>query len=332
SSASTGCVDQETRGITITDPVANFAADVVFGCGPLTVNFTETSTDATAFFWDFGDGNTSNAANPSHTYTASGEYTVMLIASDANCTDTLIRTNYIDVIGPDANFSAGTLTGCAPLGVTFTDLSVADAGTSLVNWQWDFGDGGVGTGPNPSYTFNTPGNYDITLRVLDSEGCIDSITRTSYIQPTFPTADFTTSDSTGCPGALISFINQSVGSGLTYNWDFGDGTSSSAPNPIHLFPGNGSYNVTLSVTDANGCVDTRIRSGFISIANPTANFTTDTTSATCPPLTVNFTDLSSADVISWYWDFGDGTISTEANPNHIYQAPGEYAVSLTVTD
>ncbi|MEO1585998.1 MAG: PKD domain-containing protein, partial [Bacteroidota bacterium] len=330
SSTTTGCVDNEQANISITNPTANFTSDVDFGCGPLEVNFTETSSNATAFFWDFGDGNTSTAANPTHTYAASGEFTVTLIASDGNCADTLVRTNYIDVIGPDANFSAGTLTGCAPLGVTFTDLSVADSGTSLVNWQWDFGDGGVGTGPNPTYTFNTPGDYDITLRVLDSEGCIDSITRTSYIQPTFPTAEFTTTDSTGCPGSLISFINQSIGQGLSYNWDFGDGTSSSAPNPIHLFPGNGNYNITLTVTDANGCSDARVKSSFISIANPTANFVADTTSATCPPLTVNFTDISSADVVSWYWDFGDGSTSTLANPSKIYATAGDFTVRLIV--
>lgn len=326
-----GCVDDFQITIPITDPTAGFTADVTYGCAPMDVNFTNASLDAVAYVWDFGDGNTSTAANPTHQYLNPGTYTVQLIASDGVCTDTLTRTNYIRAVGPTADFGADLFTGCAPLPVTFTDASTADAGTTITNWLWQFGDGGVSTLQNPTYTYNTAGLYDVTLIVLDSEGCQATVTRSNYINPTFPTANFTSNDTISCPGAFISFLNQSSGTGLSYIWNFGDGTTSTAINPTKVYPANASYTVSLQTTDLNGCVDTRIKSGFVTVGQPTAAFTADNTTATCPPLTVNFKNNSSANVISSFWDFGDGSTSTLSNPSKIYASAGIFDVTLIVT-
>ncbi|MEO0474011.1 MAG: PKD domain-containing protein, partial [Bacteroidota bacterium] len=195
----------------------------------------------------------------------------------------------------------------------------------------DFGDGNTGFGPSPTHTYTNPGQYDVTLTVLDTEGCIISLTRSQYINPTFPNADFVSPDTIACPGAFISFSSASTGVGLSYNWDFGDGNSSTAVNPTHQYAGNGAYTVSLTVTDVNGCADTEGKLNYIVVGQPSAAFTADTTSATCPPLTVNFTDQSSPDVISWDWDFGDGSISNLPNPSKIYTVAGTYDVQLIVT-
>ncbi|RMG54101.1 MAG: PKD domain-containing protein, partial [Bacteroidetes bacterium] len=239
-----GCVNQATQNLVVTDPQAGFTASDTYGCAPLAVNFGNTSVDATNYLWDFGDGTTSTAANPSHTYTSTGTYTVTLIASDGACADTMVQTSYIEVIGGTVDFVVNSTNGCAPLPVHFNDASTPYPGTSIVGWSWQFGDGGTSFAPNPNYTYSNPGSYDVTLTIIDSEGCSASITKANYVNPTYPTAGFVTTDTVACPGAFISFTNQSSGNGLSYLWNFGDGTTGTAPNPTHLYPGNGIYTVS----------------------------------------------------------------------------------------
>ncbi|GAB4406115.1 MAG: hypothetical protein OHK0039_07600 [Bacteroidia bacterium] len=326
-----GCVNQAIQNIPITNPDAGFTVNDRLGCAPFDVQFTNTSTQANGYLWSFGDGATSTAANPAHTYAQPGLYTVRLIASDGVCSDTLLIPNYVRVIGASANFTASTLTGCAPLAVTFNDTSVPFGSATIVGWQWTFGDGNTSSQPNPTHVYAAPGSYSVSLTVLDDQGCQATLTRNQYITPTFPTANFVTTDTVACPGAFISFTSLSTGVGLSYLWDFGDGTTATTPNPTHLYPGNGIYHVSLQVTDVNGCSDTRVRMGYVNIGQPTASFTADTTSATCPPLTVNFLDQSSPNVVAWYWDFGDGSTSILRNPSKIYTAAGDYTVRLIVT-
>ncbi|WNJ20360.1 PKD domain-containing protein [Pontibacter sp. G13] len=327
-----GCVNQMTQQIAMTNPIANFSAPTTFGCAPMTVGFVNNSVGTINYLWDFGDGNISTDASPSHTYDSPGVYTVQLVASDGICADTLTLTNYINTVGPSADFTQNIQTGCAPLPVTFTSTSTPSPSSSIVNYVWNFGDGGVAVGPNPTYSFSSAGSWDVTLTVLDANGCQDTITRTDLILPTQPDADFISADTLSCPGGFISFTNLSTGNGLSYLWDFGDGTSSTVPDPTHLYPANANYTVTLVVTDINGCTDIDGRLNYISVGKPTAAFVADSTNATCPPLLVNFSDVSSADVTDYYWDFGDGSISTLANPSKIYARAGAYDITLIVTN
>ncbi|MEL7529678.1 MAG: PKD domain-containing protein [Bacteroidota bacterium] len=330
---STGCTDQFSQTLDIFPPTANFTASANNGCVGLPVNFTNNSTFANTYFWDFGDGNTSTAANPTHTYSTPGLFDVTLIVNNNNgCADTLIMPALMDIVGPQAQFQANITTGCAPLAVSFTDLSTTfPAGTFITGWSWDFGDGGTSFSQNPSYTYNQIGSYDVSLVVADNQGCVDTLTLANYLNPTFPTADFSTADTISCPGALTAFTNLSTGVGNSYLWDFGDGTTSSAVNPVHAYPPNGTYTVSLTVTDINGCVSNTIKQNLVSIGLPAANFFANPTQQACPPLTVNFTDLSSPTVTNWLWDFGDGSTSTLANPSKIYNIPGDFDVTLVVT-
>ncbi len=165
-------------------PVADFSATPLTGNAPLAVQFTDLSTGATAWQWDFGDGANSTQKNPSHTYQSAGSYTVMLTASNTAGQSLKIKTAYIAVSQapqpPVADFTATPLTGNAPLAVQFTDLS-----TGATAWLWNFGDGASSTQQNPSHTYQNAGSYTVTLTASNAAG--QSVkTKTNYIAVSQP--------------------------------------------------------------------------------------------------------------------------------------------------
>ncbi len=181
SSSGQGCNDTQTKTGYITvagGPVADFSGSPTSGTEPLTVNFTDQSTDATGWSWDFGDGGNSTSQNPSHTY-AAGTYTVTLTATNACGSDIAQKVDYITVspcVAPTADFSGSPTTGCAPLAVNFSDLSVGNP----TSWDWNFGDGGGSTAQNPSHTFAAAGCYTVTLTVANGCGS-DATTKVDYV-------------------------------------------------------------------------------------------------------------------------------------------------------
>jgi serine protease len=166
-------------------PVANFSGTPTSGTAPLTVAFTDLSTNGpTSWAWTFGDGGTSTAQNPSHTYTSAGTYTVTLTATNSYGSDGETKTGYISVSNPPtnppvANFSGTPTSGTAPLTVAFTDLST----NTPTSWSWTFGDGGTSTAQNPSHTYTSAGTYTVTLTATNSYGS-DGETKTDYITVT----------------------------------------------------------------------------------------------------------------------------------------------------
>jgi len=140
-------------------PVANFNSNFTSGYAPLSVQFTDFSTNATKWNWDFGDGNISTEQNPVHTYSASGSYTVTLAASNENGTNSTFSTmTVLQTVLPVANFSSNFTIGYTPLSVQFTDLS-----DNATGWNWDFGDGNISTEQNPMHTYSVAGNYTVNL-------------------------------------------------------------------------------------------------------------------------------------------------------------------------
>ena len=158
---------------------------------------------------------------------------------------------------PVADFSVSVTQRCNSLQAQFTDLSTGNP----TSWFWNFGDGQTSNTQNPSVTYTRPGIYSVSLTVQNSIGK-DSITKTNYIVvDSFLTARFIRTQSTGCAPSSVAFIDQSIpGSGAitSWHWNFGDGTTSDSTNPIHIYTDTGSFNVTLIVTNANGCRDTNI--------------------------------------------------------------------------
>jgi PKD repeat protein len=169
--------------ISVSDPppVAEFVGNPTSGTAPLTVNFTDLSTNnPTSWTWGFGDNSSSNLQNPTHVYENPGLYTVYLIATNASGTDWEIKTDYIHVTEdgdpPVADFSGSPTSGNAPLTVNFTDLS----SNSPTSWSWNFGDNGTSNVKNPTHVYTNPGDYTVTLTATNAFGS-DTEVKVNYI-------------------------------------------------------------------------------------------------------------------------------------------------------
>ncbi|MEM7038182.1 MAG: PKD domain-containing protein, partial [Bacteroidota bacterium] len=321
----------------LAQPVPGFTiapGDSTEGCSPLVVNFVNTTTGATSYVWDFGNGNTSTLVNPGATYSAPGQYTVKLVATGPGGVDSVVQTNYITVFqDPQAAFTSNITMGCAPLTVNFSDLSTpGDAPISA--WLWDFGDGNISMSQNPTHTFASVGSFNVSLVVVDTNGCSTTLLLNNYIQTSDgPNISFTANPTNACvPPLMVNFTNTTTGiAPLTYQWDFGDGSpTSNAQNPSHTYTTAGSYTVTLIVTDGLGCADTLVDPNLIIISDVFADFSANDTTV-CTGDLVTFTDLSTGGPNSWMWNFGDGNTSTAQNPTHTYNTPGNYPVTLAVS-
>jgi len=311
-------------------PVANFTASPLASCSPFIVNFQDLSTGSPASWsWSFGNGNTSTIQNPSATYFTPGTYTVSLIVTNANGSNTLTRAQYITVYEPPAvNFIANTTSGCFPLRVQFTDLSSAGTGNTNTTWQWDFGNGATSTLQNPLAVYSTAGLFAVTLKVTNDKGCTKTFARPNYIAVTSGiTAGFTHTQPTVCSSpATISFTNTSTGPPtLSYQWYFGDGNFSAVTNPVYTYNSNGSFIVTLIATSTAGCQDT-LRSAPITIGGFTTSFSAP--NSVCINEVVNFTNTSSPAPVNANWTFGDGGTAAGINATHSYTTPGVYTIGL----
>ncbi len=326
----TGCTDVELKTVRIADLQPDFTVTNTVGCAPYLATFQDNSRDAVAYRWYFGTGDSSNLANPAYTYTDTGKFTVRLRVTDVNgCVKFFERPDYVSVHQPFAKFFGSPVSGCAPLNVQFIDSSTAYDAT-VVAWHWDFGTGDTAVGPTPNYTFDNPGDFNVTLTVTDDIGCQNAITYGKFVKPTFPAPSFTV-DTLACTANAITFTNTSVGDNLSFVWDFGDSNTSTGVSPTHLYTVEGNYTVMLTATDANGCDSTLALPGLVEVRNPVAGFMADSTFSPCPPFLVNFSDTSSSDIVSWFWDFGDGETSALPDPTHVYLEPDTYAVTLVTT-
>jgi len=169
---------------------------------------------------------------------------------------------------PVAAFSGNPLSGETPLDVSFTDLSTGD----ISSWAWNFGDGvGTSTLPDPTYTYTTAGDYTVSLTVTGPGGS-DTETKTNYIhvsEPQPPVADFSGSPTTGKAPLLVQFTDLSTGSVSAWSWSFGDGDSSAAQNPTHVYADVGDHTVTLTVTGTLGS-DSKTVTNYIHVSEPAA--------------------------------------------------------------
>ncbi|HEY7613574.1 MAG TPA: PKD domain-containing protein [Gemmatimonadales bacterium] len=225
---------------------------------------------------------------------------------------------------------------CASGACRFADGSTDPDGT-VSSWQWNFGDGTSSTQRNPSHTFASAGTYDVRLTVTDDRGGQGTSMKqvTAEDPPNAPpTADLTWT----CTGLDCSFTDASSdndGSITAWAWTLGDGETSDVANPSHTYGAEGTYTVSLAVTDDEGAPSAPVSKQVTvrlpgSNVNPVAAFT-----SSCTDLTCNFTDQSTDEdgrVALWSWSFGDGTTSAAQNPSRTYASGGTYSVTLVVTD
>ncbi|MBN1167917.1 MAG: PKD domain-containing protein [Methanospirillaceae archaeon] len=328
-----GCV---TVGPEYQIPVADFTGSPTMGMAPLTVSFTDLSlNNPLEWVWDFGDETTSLEQNPLHVYTQPGTYSVDLFVSNPAGMDHKIIAGYITVLSPveipDAEFSAAPRSGYAPLAVYFTDQSTGDPET----WQWDFGDGSVSTERNPSYVYTEEGMYTVSLTVANSAGQSEEI-KNNYIivepEPIPVQAAFIGEPRYGNAPLTVQFTDLSTGGPESWLWSFGDGTTSTERNPVHVYKEPGIYTVYLTVMRGSDR-STEIQSEYITVypggEPPVADFIGTPTAGNIP-LHVQFTDISLNEPEFWSWNFGDGQTSQSRNPTHIFQAEGSYTITLSV--
>ena len=232
---------------------------------------------------------------------------------------------------PIAGFSGTPTSGNAPLAVTFTDSST---GTSITSWAWTFGDGGTSTSKNPAaHTYANPGTYTVSHTATNAGGS-NTKTIVGYIivHNATPTAKFNTNVTSGFVPLGVQFTDTSTGNNIySWSWDFGDTTSSTSQNAVHVYSTAGTYTANLTVTNDGGSSST---TKTITVKNipPVAKFTaTPVTGNT--PLTVQFTDQSTGiNINTWLWNFGDGQTSPLQSPSHQYTSPGAYTVILTASN
>jgi PKD repeat protein len=317
-----------------TAPVAAFTQDKTSGPSPLTVKFTSQSTgQITAYSWVFGDGQTSTEQNPSHQFVAVGTYNVILTVTGPGGTSSVTRKITVEdpvIPAPKAAFQTDRNSGDAPLTVQFINQSTGQ----ITNYIWDFGDTETSVDMNPAHTYANPGNFTVTLTTIGPGGQTKAQAQITVTRkPDAPVAAFTPSATSGTAPFQVTFANQSTGQITTYLWEFGDGQTSADQNPSHTYAQPGTYTVTLTVTGPGGTSNAKAAlTATQPVQAPKAAFTQDQNTGPAP-LAVQFTNQSTGESLTYSWDFGDGSpTAAEANPQHAFANPGNYTVTLTVSN
>ena len=316
-----------------TTNAAYFTATATTGYAPYSVPFLSYGNGILSYSWAFGDGGTSTNANPTYVYNAAGTNTVTLTVTTASGTTTYTRTNYIRAYTqPVLGFTAGPLTGEAPMSVTFTNTSTGT--NSVTAWRWTFNSVNVtATTPVTNYTFTTPGNYAVALRATTPVGTI-TVTSNAFVIGTTNPAYFVGSATSAYAPVTNTFTCLGVGA-TNYSWSFGDGGTSTNANPTYVYNSRGTNTVTLTVGTAGG-LKTWTRTNYVTAYDlPAVAFTASPRSGK-GPLAVTFTNTSgnTNSVTAWRWTFGSVNVTTNV-PVYTYTFtntnPTNYNISLRAT-
>lgn len=307
-----------------------------------TVHFYDQSIgDPIAWFWDFGDGAISTEQNPIYTYPNSGNYFVTLTITTANgCSSTSAKIVYVggQPGGCQASFNYFNSNPAYPNQIQFTDQSFGNP----QNWFWDFGDGTYSSEQNPNHTYLNAGLYNVCLSISSPDSsCNDMLCMPIFIgnpggdcQANYSyLIEYIGDTMGGITGATVQFFDQSIGNINSWFWSFGDGTSSTEQNPVHVFMPNSAFMVCLTVQGDSSCtstfcdtiftgmqVDCQASFYYYPIGTPNQNINT-----------FQFENTSTGSFTNVMWDFGDGNYSTEPSPIHTF-TQGIWNVCLTISD
>ncbi len=306
-------------------------ADINEGCLPLEVSFAGPAGQP-SYFWDFMDGAVASTQNPTNTFGEAGTFNVELRETQGG---TLIGTITINVYErPEVTIAADPAGGCAPLNTTFTSNLAGNSAIVGTSYQWSFGDGSSGSGATTNHTYNNGGTFDIGLQVTTNlTGCdVTQLFPGTITATEQPDAGFTLSPNpaVSCTAPLeVSFNNTSTSPGLTYEWDFGNGQTSTAVNPPSItYTEEGSFDVVLTATNGAGC--SRVITRNVNIGNPLASFAIPDTICLNQSVTID----NNSTIGAYSWDFGadaDPATSNQVNPAVSYSTPGNKTISLNVT-
>ena len=328
-----GCTDSIKRTIEIGKVNTTYTVPGNI-CPKAPVQFVNTSAPRPIrSFWRFSDGKTDTLRNPIVSFATAGTYTVTLINTYDICTDSLTKT-FTVLPAPKVDFVAVDTGKCAaPFTVTFANKT-ADG----VSYVWDFGDStATSTDANPTHTYTKGGDFNVMLVAKGTNGCNDTLMQKSFIEIKKPQIKLPGLPRGGCLPYNTTFEADIISPDaiVSYQWNFGDGNTSTSEKPSHSYTKKGTYDVTLTITTKGGCTETLripaaikvgnlpepkfIAEKFIGCAYRDIQFTNQTIDTTTPPL-------------EYFWQFSDGSTSTEISPKHIFTGVGVIDVSLTAID
>ncbi|XZF12804.1 PKD domain-containing protein [Chitinophagaceae bacterium MMS25-I14] len=325
-----GCTDSVLAAdyIKVRKPVANFSATATTSCPGRPITFLNNSQGASLdYTWYFGDGTTSTATSPQHSYSQTGTYTVKLVIHDgvAGCKDSITKVDYITIVNkPTAGFTlSDTFKICSPLVV-----STSNSSAGATSYLWQFGDGGTSPFATPTHVYQ-PGIFNVLLIATNQYGCSD--TAKSRVRVLGYAGELSYSPLSGCAPLTVNFtaLEHNV-PGFVY--DFADGTilATTSLTATHTYLHAGPYVPALIMTDNAGCSATSMGLDTIKADGVYGGFTYSPYPA-CDKGTLQFLDTSRAaysTISTRYWIFHDGQTSTAANPSHSYPGTGTYNITL----
>ena len=331
--SSNGCIDSTTGNVYVRAlPTADFSATEACLTDDVTTNNLSVIGAGTMnYSWDFGDASAIDiTTNPNHNYAAAGVYNITLTAtSNFGCVTSTTFPVTVNAT-PVANFSSDVV--CANTITSFNDLSTV-ANSTISNWTWDIlNDNSVDyTANNPTHTFVSGGNYDVSLIVQSINGC----TSPEFIQAvdisSIPTPNFT-SDSV-CIGLVTTLTDASIvnnGTITDWNWQFGDGNIANGTPATNIYTSSGDFIAILEVTSSNGCTASITENVYVRPL-PIADFSA-TEACLYDDVTTNNLSVIGAGTMNYSWDFGDASVlDVTTAPNHKYAAAGIYNITLTAT-
>ena len=324
----TNCADTTTYELTLSDLTADWSGPDTLCLNELgnffDLSIAEINGVVDSWEWDFGDGSTSTDQDPTHAYTSGGDYDVeLIVGTDVGCIDTLEVPLHVE-IPPAAGITSVVV--CNSLDVDFINNSDPEAS----GFWWNFGTGDpadTSLATNPSFTYTSYGSYTVTLVAQKGTACAD--TATFALMVSNVVADFDDVDTT-CTNVLIDFNDMSTNVGGTINswqWDFGDGSSSTDEDPSHGYTTSGDYVVELIVGSDLGCSDTITKNLHIKDP-PTPDIGPIDN---CSGLTITFQNLSDTDADGFWWNFGTGVAADTSiafEPTFTFPGYGTFTVDL----
>jgi gliding motility-associated-like protein len=342
-SSNLACADTITDSVTIFPmPVATYTVNDV--CLQQSVLFNDASTVTNAntitnWSWSFDDASPiETLQNPTHIYDNFGQYVVELIVTTNNsCKDTLVDSLVVHPL-PTSNFNFSN--------VCLGDTSIFNNQSTLPNnitndiitqWTWSFGDNTTSNTTNNQHLYTTHGSYQVELKVASAFGCLDSITKTTFVNPN-PVVAFSSSDTIGCEPLCVTFTDLSgiaAGNNASNVWTLSNGVIFNNQNTPNYCFNNDSvfspnvYSVNLTVTSDSGCVSSVSKNNHITVYPlPVAEFSVSPTVTTITDPVITFTNTSIGGNF-WSWQFGDTDTSTQFSPApHTYATTGTYTVEL----
>ena len=309
-------------------PQHSIYASITTVCQDDTISFYPISVQTYSFAWNFDNGDSAFGDNVTATFSDTGTYIVSLTAVNA-CGNT--NTATINILVVDSLAALGSIY-IANKVVCPTETIQFICTKKNASYMWQFGDGDSALTKSAAHAYTSVGTYPIELTIANFCGQTLILYDTVIVDSSLnSSAEFFLSQSSYCPGGLISF--QAASSGfVTHYWNFGDGNTDTITNPRHSYIDTGTFQVTHVVVNSCGNTDTAIATILVdSTGSASANFEVLTGNWVCPGTSIGFNNMSS-DTSNSIWYFDDGDSSTQANPAHSYILPGNYLVKLQITN